>query len=174
MIAWHLLRLRLFRRRDTRSAGGASNSSAFRIRSLSMTRMHGRSLRLFLPMLRFMKDPVASSMIKNHALPLLHAFRFHFPQIEGSAERNFVNDLYLKSTKAPSVVNHHQACSEDSRWSGTRGSSRRRHTSDSAFLRRLSVRCCLLLRWLIDCLFAAPMELCHVIRSAWETASGGS
>ena len=163
----------MFRRRDTRSAGGASNSSAFRIRSLSMTWMHGRSLRLSLPMLRFMKDPVDSSMIANHALPLLHAFRFHFSQIEGSSERNFVNELYLESTKAPFVpLNHHQACSEDSRWSGTRGSSRKRPTSSNAFERRLSVRVRygLLLRWLIDCLFAAVMELYHIIRSAWETA----
>ena len=133
--------------------------------------MHGRSLRLSLPMLRFMKDPVDSSMIANHALPLLHAFRFHFSQIEGSAERKVVNVLYLESTKAPSVLlNHHQACSEDSRWSGTRGSSRRRHTSNNAFRRRLSVRYGLLPRWLIDCLFAATMDLYHIIRSAWETA----
>ena len=117
-----------------------------------------------------MKDPVDLSMIANHALPLVHAFRFHFPQIEGSAERNFVNELYLESTKALSVLNHHQACSEDSRWSGTRGSSRRQHMSNNAFWRRLSVGCFLLLRLLIDCLFAATMELNHIIRSASETA----
>ena len=44
------------------------------------------------------------------------------------------------------------------------------HEQQNAFWRRLSVRCFLLLRLLIDCLFSATMELYHIIRSASESA----